>query len=510
MDIPKEVKTITEGLQQAEFEAYIVGGCVRDLLLDKKPKDWDITTNAKPKDIQKIFPDSVYENNFGTVGVKTESDDESLKIIEVTTYRSEAKYTDKRHPDEVKFGVSLDEDLKRRDFTINAMAINIEPEAIRGLPAPTRLRVARGQGLRQAGKQQVHEVIDPFDGQKDLKQGVIQTVGVAQDRFDEDALRMLRAIRFATELNFTIESSTFEAIKHNAPSIKLIAHERIRDELVKMVASQFAHNGILFMQDSGLLDIILPEVSLGIGVGQNKHHIYTVFEHNLYALKWAAEHDYPLHVRFAALLHDVGKPQTKRGEGEDSTFYGHEVASAELAAKIMNRFKFPNKFAKKVVLLVRYHLFYYDVGEVTESSVRRLVAKVGPENMNDLVKVRICDRMGSGVPKSKPYRLRHFEYMVEKVQKDPISVLMLKVSGKDVMEHSGIKPGPGVGMILAVLLDEVLDDPAKNNKEYLKNKIKELSKKTEKELEKLEKSAIKKQEKFEELKNEELKKKYYL
>ena len=482
MDIPKEVKNITKGLEKACFEAYIVGGCVRDILLNKKPKDWDITTNAKPQDIQKIFPESVYENNFGTVGIKIETEDESLKIIEITTYRSEAKYTDKRHPDEIKFGVSLEEDLKRRDFTINAMALNPDED----------------------------KIIDPFEGQKDLKQGVVQTVGIAQERFDEDALRMLRAIRFATELNFTIENTTFQAIKKNASSIKLIAHERVQDELVKIIGSQFAHNGILFMKDAGLLDIILPEVALGVDVGQNKHHIYTVFEHNLYALKWAAEHDYPLHVRFAALLHDVGKPQTKRGEGEDSTFYGHEVASAEIAAKIMERFKFPNKFAQKVILLVRYHLFYYDVGEVTESSVRRLVAKVGPENMDDLVKVRICDRMGSGVPKSKPYRLRHFEYMVEKVQKDPISVLMLEVSGKDVMENSNIKPGPKVGMILATLLDEVLDDPNKNDKKYLVEKIKELSQKSEKELEKLEKSAIQKQEKFGKVKDEELKKKYYL
>jgi poly(A) polymerase/tRNA nucleotidyltransferase (CCA-adding enzyme) len=482
MDIPKEVKNITNELEKAGFEAYIVGGCVRDILLDKKPKDWDITTNAKPEEIQKIFTDSVYENDFGTVGIKIETDDESLKIIEVTTYRSEAKYTDKRHPDKVKFGVSLEEDLKRRDFTINAMALS-------------------------PGKD---EIIDPFEGQKDLKQGVIQTVGTAQERFDEDALRMLRAVRFATELNFTIEGATFGAIKNNASSIKLIAHERVREELIKMMGTQFAHNGILFMKDAGLLDIILPEVALGIDIGQNKHHIYTVFEHNLYALKWAAEHDYPLYVRFAALLHDVGKPQTKRGEGEDSTFYGHEVASAEIAAKIMERLKFSNKFAEKVVLLVRYHLFYYDVGEVTESSVRRLVAKVGPENMDDLVKVRICDRMGSGVPKSKPYRLRHFEYMVEKVQKDPISVLMLEVSGKDVMENSKIEPGPKVGMILAILLDEVLDDPKKNDKKYLTEKIKDLSQKTEEELEKLEKSAIQKQEKFGKVKDEELKKKYYL
>lgn len=481
MKLPKEVKNIIETLGKSGFEAYAVGGCVRDILLGKTPKDWDITTSAKPKDIQDIFPDSVYENDFGTVAVKTGSEEEALRLIEVTTFRSEAKYSDKRHPDKVDFKKSLEEDLKRRDLTINALALD-----------------------------EKGSIVDIFEGQKDLKQGVIRTVGDPNERFAEDALRLMRAIRFATQLNFTIEGETFQAIKQNAHLIKMVAQERIRDELMKMFDNKYAYNGILLMQDSGLLELVLPEVAKGIGVGQNKHHIYTVFEHNLYALKWAAEHDYPLHVKFAALLHDVGKPQTKHGEGKDSTFYGHEVVGGRIAEKLLKRLKFSKKFTEKVVLLVRYHLFYYEVGEVTESSVRRLIAKVGPENMDDLVKIRICDRMGSGVPKPKPYRLRHFEYMIDRVQKDPISVGMLKVDGKDVMEVAGIKPGKKIGQILNILLDEVLDEPKKNEREYQLKKIKELGEKPDKELIKLEEKAKEKQEKYEKAVDEELKRKYYL
>ena len=481
MKLPKEVKNIINTIEKAGYEAYVVGGCVRDVLLDKKPKDWDIATSAKPEEIQGLFDNSVYENEFGTVGVKTDAKVEALKLVEVTTFRSEAKYSDKRHPDNVEFSDSLKKDLERRDFTINALA------------------------LSKKGK-----IVDLFEGQKDLKQGVIRTVGSPYKRFNEDALRIMRALRFATQLNFTIEGETFQAVKDNASDIKMIAKERIRDEFIKMMDTKYAHNGILFMKDSGLLEIILPEIAKGIDVEQNKHHIYTVFEHNLYALKWAAEHDYPLHVKIAALFHDAGKPQTKRGEGPDATFYGHEVAGAKITAKALDRLKFPKKFSEKVVRLVRYHLFYYNVGEVTESSVRRLIAKLGPENMDDLIRVRICDRMGSGVPKPEPYRLRHFRYMVDKVQRDPVSTKMLTIGGDDVIKTLDLSPGPKVGQILAILLDEVLDNPQKNNKKYLLKRIKELGKLTDKKLGALEEAAIQKQEEFERTVDEELKNKYYL
>lgn len=481
MKIPKEVKEILRNIEKAGFEAFVVGGCVRDLLLEKDPKDWDIATSAKPEDVQSIFPDSFYENKFGTVGIKTGSKKSHLEIVEVTTFRLESEYSDKRHPDKVEFSDSLEKDLERRDLTINAMAVDL-----------------RGS------------LKDPFNGQKDLKKGVIRAVGDPYKRLEEDALRMLRAIRFAVQLDFSIEKETLGAIKNNAGSIKDVANERIKDEFTKMMDTPKAHEGITLLKDTGLLDIILPEITKGVGITQNKHHIYTVYEHNLYALQWAAEHDYPLHVKFAALLHDVGKPQTKRGEGPDATFYGHDVVGAKIAKKALNRLKFPNKFIEKVVLLVRYHLFYYETEEVTESSIRRLVANVGPENMDDLVKVRICDRMGSGVPKPEPYRLRHFQYMVEKVQNDPISVKMLKVGGKDVMDTLKISGGPKIGQILHILLDEVLDDPSKNKKKHQIEKIKELGHYSDKKLSELYEAALKKQESEQEKRDKEIKKKFHV
>ncbi|MFY9457830.1 MAG: HD domain-containing protein, partial [Candidatus Spechtbacterales bacterium] len=402
-------------------------------------------------------------------------------VVEITTFRVEEKYTDKRHPDKVQFTASLEEDLKRRDFTINAMAMTSEGE-----------------------------ISDLFNGQEDLSNKIIRAVGEPKDRFSEDALRMMRAVRLATELGFSIEENTFQAIKENAKTVDFIAKERVRDEFMKVIDSKKAYDGVLLLRDSDLLHIILPELTAGIGVGQNKHHIYTVFEHNILALKWGAKHDYPFHVKLAALLHDVGKPTTKRGEGPDSTFYGHEIAGGKITSKVLRRLRFPLKLEHDISMLVKHHLFYYNVGEVTAKSVRRLVAKVGPENMDDLIKVRICDRMGSGVPKPEPYRLRHFQYMVEKVQKDPISPKMLKVNGDDIMELLGIEPGPKVGQILAILLDDVLDEPKRNTKKYLKDRVDALGKLTDRELQELTKKAREKEQEFERAVDEEVKEKYWV
>ncbi len=444
-----------KALEGAGFEAYAVGGCVRDFILNREPYDWDITTNAKPEQIQKIFPSSVYENDFGTVAVNTHSQNDKLKIIEITTYRVEEKYTDKRHPDKVEFTANLEDDLARRDFTINAIAYD--------------------------GK----KFIDPFGGQKDISAKIIKTVGDPDARFNEDALRLMRAVRFAAQLDFTINPKTAEAVKKNSGDLVAISKERIRDELTKMIMTKNAKTGIETLREFGLLKHIMPELEEGWGVGQNKHHIYTVWEHNLLALDWAAQKEYKFENRVAALLHDVGKPKTKRGDGPDSTFYNHEVVGAKMTAKILERLKFPKKFIEKVVLLVRYHLFYYNVEEVTESSVRRLVKNVGPENMDDLLEVRIADRKGSGVPKAEPYKLRHLRAIIEKVSRDPISVKMLKLNGDDLMKILKIEPGPKIGYILNILLDEVLDDPKKNKKEYLTNQVLKLDKKSLKELEKM-------------------------
>ena len=468
MTLPEEVKNIIKALEDAGFEAYAVGGCVRDFILSNveglsiEPYDWDITTNAKPEEVQKIFsaPDGPalgwqYENQFGTVAINTESKNERLKIIEITTYRVEEKYTDKRHPDIVKFTTKIKDDLSRRDFTINAIAYD--------------------------GK----KFIDHFDGQKDIKNKIIRTVGNPNERFNEDALRLMRAIRFAAQLNFVIEEETAKAIKENSNDIVAISKERIRDELVKTIMTKNAKTGIEMLHSFGLLKHIMPELEEGINVNQNKHHIYTVWGHNLLSLDWAANHNYKLENRIASLMHDVGKPRTKNGEGPDATFYNHEVVGAKMVAKILERLKFPKKFIEKVVLLARYHLFYYNVEEVTESSVRRLVKNVGPENIDDLLEVRIADRKGSGVPKAEPYKLRHLRAIIEKVSRDPISVKMLKINGNDLMKILKIEPGPKIGYILNILLDEVLDDPQKNKKEYLTSQVLKLDKKPLKELEKM-------------------------
>lgn len=459
MTIPKEVKDTISKLKKAGYQAYIVGGCVRDFLLGIEPKDWDITTSAKPEEIQKVFPDSFYENNFLTVTVRTGSKNPKLQEIEVTTFRSEAKYSDKRHPDQVKFAKTLEEDLSRRDFTVNAIAIEITNN-----------------------KSQITKIIDPFDGQKDLKNKIIKTVGNPNERFGEDALRMLRAIRLAMTLGFDIEQETARAIEDNSMWLEAISKERVRDELVKMIMSDNAAMAIDILHYAKLMPYIIPELEENFGVGQNKHHIYDCYTHAIKALEYAAKKKYNLHVRLAALLHDIAKPKVKVGDGINSTFYNHEVVGAKMAFQILKRLTFSNKDIEKITRLVKWHMFYYDVDQVTESSVRRLVRNVGPENINELLQVREADRIGSGVPKAEPYKLRHLKYIIDKVAKDPISVGMLKVDGKDVMEILKIQPGPKVGQILDVLLGIVLDDPKKNTKEILGAEMLALEKLDEKEL----------------------------
>jgi len=487
MLIPKEVKSILEKLKKAKFQAFIVGGCVRDLLRKATPEDWDIATSAKPQDIQKLFPKSFYENKFLTVTVQTGSRNKTLKEIEITTYRSEAKYSDKRHPDEVKFAKTIKEDLARRDFTVNAIAISSE------------------------AKKQVIE--DPFNGQKDLKARTIKAVGDPEKRFSEDALRMMRAVRFFTTLNsgkWQIEQKTAKAIKTNTHLLKEISKERIRDELIKIIMSERAAEGIDSLRELGLLKYIVPELEEGYKVSQNKHHIYECYEHYLKSLEYAAKKNFNKHVRIAALFHDIGKPRSKRGKGQDSTFYSHEIIGAKMTDQILNRLRFSKKDIEKIVRLVRYHLFYYNPEEVGESSVRRLVREAGPENMEELLQVRMADRIGSGVPKAEPYKLRHLKYIIDKVSQDPISAKMLKVSGKEVMKILDIKSGPKVGQVLDILLSYVLTDPKKNKKEFLEKEIKNLGKLSEKELVSLDKKAKEEREKIETKRDEMTKKKYWV
>ena len=491
MKIPREVKFITDELRKKGFEAYIVGGCVRDFLREVEPEDWDVATSGKPEEIQKIFPKSFYENKFLTVTVQAGSENPKLKEIEITTYRKEAKYTDKRHPDEIKFAKTIEEDLARRDFTVNAIALKI------------RDRGGTGEG---------QSLVDPFGGQEDLKNKIIRAVGNPEERFNEDALRMMRAVRFAVTLgeDWKIEEKTAEAIRKNSPWLQAISLERIRDEFLKIIMTERAADGIELLRELGLLKYILPELEEGYKVTQNKHHIYECYEHALFSLKYAAQKHFNKYVRLAALLHDIGKPRVKKGEGPDATFYGHEIVGAKMTIQILNHLKFPKKDIEKIAKLVRYHLFYYNPGEVGDASVRRLLRQVGPENMEELLQVRMADRIGSGVPKAEPYKLRHLKYVIEKVSQDPISVKMLKLNGNDVMKILEIQPGPGVGQILDVLLGYVLEDPKKNNKEFLEKEVKKLGKLSEEKLREFTQKASREREKLETKRDEMTKKKYWV
>lgn len=511
--IPIEVIEILQKLDQAGFEAFIVGGCVRDLIVDKIPHDWDVATNAKPEEVQKIFsafagatadkPATFYENEFGTVGVKvprfiTNGPEREHDVIEVTTYRIESKYSDKRRPDSVKFAKTLEEDLSRRDFTINAIALKL---------------------TTNNSRQTTYEVVDPYHGQEDIKKKIIRAVGDPCERFDEDALRMMRAVRFHAELGYKIEKKTFEAIKKNAKYMSHIALERIKDEMTRIILSDAPTptredatstrggpaEGIDMLHQTGLLNYIIPELEKGVDVKQNRHHIYTIYKHSILSLKHCPSPK--LEVRLAALLHDIAKPQTKRGEGEYATFYNHDHVGARIAERILSRLRFSNGVIAKVKLLVDNHMFYYNPDEVGAGSVRKLIQKVSLENMKDLIDLRIADRLGSGVPKAKPYKLRHLEYMIEKVSHDAISVKMLKINGNDLMKELKLKPGPKIGAILDVLLAEVIEDAEKNKKSDLLKRAKELDKE---DLEKLRKMAKIKIEEKKEEEDKEIKNKYWV
>jgi len=440
---PLYIKDTLEKLNNANYEAYVVGGCVRDILMKKTPNDWDITTNATPEEIIEVFDNAKYENEFGTVLVPIKEKEELIDVLEITTYRSEKGYSDNRRPDEVKFETDLEKDLERRDFTINALAMNKE-----------------------------EEIIDLFGGLKDINKKIIRAVGEPMERFKEDALRLLRAIRLSAQLDFAIENKTERAILKMAGSVKFVSQERIRDELIKMLKTDNGDLAIKRLHDNKILQYILPEIEAGVNVSQNHHHIYTVFEHSWRALAHCPSSDW--RVKLAALLHDVGKPKSKKIIKGESTFYNHEYIGAKMTDKILKRLRFKNEDREKIVNLVKNHMFYYNVGEVSASSVRRLIKKVGQDNLKDLIDLRIADRLGSGTPKAKPYKLRHLEYMMEKVQHDPVSVKSLKINGNDLMKELKLDPSPKIGAILEVLLAEVIEEPKLNEYKVLLKRAKEL------------------------------------
>ena len=452
-DLPPFVLEILKKFQDNGFEIYIVGGAVRDLLTKRIVDDWDFTTNATPEEIRKIFPDSFYDNEFGTVGISHES---SPNPYEITTFRTEHGYSDARRPDKVEWGKSLKEDLMRRDFTINAMALRL---------------VSLAQG-----KPAMCELIDPFNGQEDLEKKLIRAVGDPNKRFSEDALRMMRAVRIATELGLLIEDKTFEAIKKHTAQINKIAKERVRDELLKILGSSHPYEGIVIFKNSGLMSEILPELEDTFGVEQKspgRHHIYDVGTHSLLSLKNCKSQD-PI-VRFATLIHDIGKPDTYKKLGSGViTFYNHEIVSARLTKKISERLKLSKKQTEKLWRLVRYHQFTVDERQ-TDSAIRRFIRNVGKEYVVDMLDLRVGDRLGGGARETS-WRLEEFKKRLIEVQKQPFTVRDLKISGDNIMKVLRLRPGPKVGEILEKLYEEVVEKKIANTKKDLHARLKELSK----------------------------------
>ena len=432
IQLPDKVHKIINTLEAAGYEAYAVGGCVRDSILGRKPDDWDITTLAKPEEIKRLFPRTIDTGiRHGTVTVMLDKEG-----FEVTTYRIDGDYEDGRHPKEVTFTASLEEDLKRRDFTINAMAYN------------------EHQGL-----------VDLYGGLADMEAGMIRCVGDAKERFTEDALRMMRAVRFSAQLGYRIEEATKTAITALAPDLQKISAERIQAELIKLVIS--AHPDYLrIAYETGITAQILPEFDLCMETPQNNpHHCYTVGEHILHAMQ-AIEPDKVL--RLGMLFHDIGKPQTMTVDEEGITHNKkHPAVGAEMTKKILRRLKFDNDTTEKVVKLVLYH--DQDIG-ATQAGVRRAMNRIGEDIFPMLFAVHRAD-ISAQSDYMREEKLRKFSYIEElydtvRSQGDAVSLKDLAITGRDLIAQV-MKPGREIGAVLQSLLEQVLEDPSLNTPEQL-------------------------------------------
>ncbi len=433
MSLPSAVTAFMNAIRQAGFEVYVVGGAVRNLLLNKPITNWDFTTNATPENIQELFPGNFYHNTYGTVTVK-----KGEELFEITPYRTESNYSDNRHPEEIEWAKTLNEDLARRDFTVNALAFD--------------------------GK----EIIDLFNGQKHIQEKIIVAVGNPDKRFQEDALRLMRGIRFASQLGFLIEENTREAMTRNAIRIQYISWERIRDELLKIISSDHPSEGVLFLKSTNILKFILPELDDCFAIPQkspNRHHIYDVGTHLIMSLKHCPSKD-PI-TRLAALLHDIGKVGTfhKDEATQMITFYNHEVVGTIQVKKIADRLRLSNEQKTKLVRLVEFHQFTV-IEDQTDKAVRRFIRDVGKEYIQDILDLRTADRIGSGSTPTS-WRLDLFKKRIIEVQKEPFTVKELKVDGKDVMKILNIKPSKQVGDILDALFEKVLNGEIKNEREEL-------------------------------------------
>ncbi len=433
--VPAEVKEVVTALRAAGKQAYLVGGCVRDLLAGLDAVDFDVATDALPEEVRRIFRRTAPTGiKHGTVTVLGDEGD-----YELTTFRRDGKYGDARHPDEVTYAESIEEDLSRRDFTINALAYDPLED----------------------------ELVDLFGGVEDFERGVVRAVGDAAERFREDGLRPLRAVRLAARFDFEVDAGTLNAIPGVLDRIRMVAAERVRDEFMKMLATAPKPSyGIELMRETGLLEVYLPELLEGYAVTQNEFHAYDVYTHSLYTCD-AAPAEKPL-VRLAALLHDVGKPRTRVVRDGRVTFYNHQAVSRRMARDILNRLRFSKKERDHVLHLIYYHMFGYTPAW-TDAAVRRLIRKVGRENIADLFDLRIADWFGNGTNYGFPGYLRALERRVNEAiaREEAFTERDLAVDGRDVMSALGIGPGPKVGDALSYLLERVLEEQTLNQRERL-------------------------------------------
>lgn len=531
LNLPFESLFVIHALHKAGFEAYLVGGAVRDLILKQGDiQDFDFTTNARPEEIQQVFAKSFYENDFGTVSIthdnlleqmlskklwlpknnlyqkllkhdqeiyqknqqekiinlkkakkihfslkeralaskKVIAQQKQLSILppfEITTFRSDGDYADHRRPASVTWGKEIRDDLSRRDFTINAMAIAIDKNYL--------FQIFKENNQLQETYQlqpQHWQLIDHFQGFQDLTNKLIRTVGNPNQRFREDALRMLRAIRLAVQLEMELEQATYQSIQKNKDLLKFISFERIGAEIMKILASAHPAEGIKLLDDTGLLEYIIPELKLGKKMDQPGHHTTDVFVHSLDALAACPSRD-PV-VRLATLLHDIGKPETYKENDQEITFYNHEVLGARTASKIAKRLRLAKKDVQRIFILVRYHMFYYQP-EQSDASIRRFIKKVGLENIDDILDLREGDRLGSGAKKTS-WRLEEFKERIIEQLNQPMDLTDLAVNGADLIKELKLKPSPVVGQILNELLDKVLQDPQLNTKKLLLKEAKQI------------------------------------
>jgi putative nucleotidyltransferase with HDIG domain len=459
--LPKFVSDFMSLFKNSGYQIYIVGGAVRDLLLGRSVENWDFTTDAKPEKILKLFPQGFYNNKYGTVTIpipnikylpamlrKAKQAGQKSKdtLFEITPFRRESDYKDLRHPEKITWEKTIEEDLGRRDFTINAIAFDGE------------------------------KLIDPWEGKADLAKKIIKAVGNPNKRFSEDALRLLRAVRLASELGFIIEEKTRQSMIKNAHLITKISKERIRDELFKILSSDYPSEGILFLRNTGLLKYILPELDACFSTAQKspkRHHVFDVGTHLVMSLKACRSSD--VIVRLATLLHDIGKPATFKKDEKTGliTFFNHEIVGGKIIKKIADDLRLSSKQKEKLYKLVRYHQF--TVSELqTDKAIRRLIKRVGKEYLQDILDLRLGDRIGSGARPSS-WRFELFKKRLVKVQKQPFKITDLKIDGCDVMKILNLKPGPQIGKILRKIFNEVVEKKIKNEREILLKRIQEIN-----------------------------------